>query len=116
MNDNLGLLDQIFFSLPSQPLSSFSSGSARNLAVKVQLMGGEDESQSLCNIMGRSSCPELSTEAITTVTYHSRSPDFYDEVGESWVTLEVDGSKLVKTGLASVFSFLWNLSLVMTPP
>ncbi|KAF2358297.1 DHR-1 domain [Trinorchestia longiramus] len=55
-------------------------GSARNLAVKVQVMDGEDESAALCCVVGRSSCPELSTEAITSVTYHSKSPDYYDEI------------------------------------
>ena len=63
---------------PRPPLPT--TGSARNLAVKVQLMAGEEEVSALCCIMGRSSCPELSTEAITTVSYHSSSPDFYDEV------------------------------------
>ncbi|XP_047738300.1 dedicator of cytokinesis protein 7 isoform X2 [Hyalella azteca] len=55
-------------------------GSARNLAVKVQVMEGEDESAALACVMGRSSCPELSTEAFTAVTYHTKSPDYYDEI------------------------------------
>ena len=31
-------------------------------------------------IFGKSSCPELSKEAYTSVTYHNKSPDFYEEV------------------------------------
>ncbi|TRY91961.1 hypothetical protein DNTS_035456 [Danionella cerebrum] len=31
-------------------------------------------------IFGKSSCSEFSKEAYTTVVYHNRSPDFYDEV------------------------------------
>ncbi|BFY99508.1 hypothetical protein BsWGS_02548 [Bradybaena similaris] len=55
-------------------------GSARNLAVKVQFLAGEDESFALPVIFGKSSCPELSREALAAVTYHNKSPDFYEEV------------------------------------
>ncbi|ESP02458.1 hypothetical protein LOTGIDRAFT_199704 [Lottia gigantea] len=55
-------------------------GSARNLAVKVQLMSGEDEVHALPVIFGKSSCPEFAKEAYTTVTYHNKSPDFYEEI------------------------------------
>ncbi|RZF36641.1 hypothetical protein LSTR_LSTR012320 [Laodelphax striatellus] len=56
------------------------TGSARNLAVKVQLMCGEEEHQSLPVIFGKSSCPEFCTEVYTTVSYHNKYPSFYDEV------------------------------------
>lgn len=56
------------------------AGSARNLAVRIQLMAGESEQHALPNIYGKSSCPEMTTEAYTAVTYHSKSPLFYDEV------------------------------------
>ncbi|XP_052274365.1 dedicator of cytokinesis protein 7-like isoform X2 [Dreissena polymorpha] len=55
------------------------TGSARNIAVKVQLMCGED-SLAVSAIFGKSNCPELSREAYTSVTYHNKSPDFYEEV------------------------------------
>ncbi|XP_060603802.1 dedicator of cytokinesis protein 7-like isoform X2 [Ruditapes philippinarum] len=55
-------------------------GSARNIAVKIQLMHGEEESGALQAIFGKSNCPELSREAYTSVTYHNKSPDFYEEV------------------------------------
>ena len=53
---------------------------ARNLAVKVQLMGGEGTNHALPCIFGKSSCPEYTTEALTAVTYHNKYPDFYEEV------------------------------------
>ncbi|XP_069126839.1 dedicator of cytokinesis protein 7-like isoform X2 [Argopecten irradians] len=55
-------------------------GSARNLAVKVQFMNGEEDTAALPVIFGKSNCPELSREAYTSVTYHNKSPDFYEEV------------------------------------
>jgi hypothetical protein len=47
-------------------------GSARNIAVKVQLMCGEEETHALPVIFGKSSCPEYTTEAYTTVSYHNK--------------------------------------------
>ncbi|XP_059491152.1 dedicator of cytokinesis protein 7 isoform X2 [Neocloeon triangulifer] len=55
------------------------AGSARNIAVKIQLMSGEDESNAMPCLFGRSSCPEFSSEQYTAVTYHNKNPDFYDE-------------------------------------
>jgi hypothetical protein len=50
----------------------FNVGSARNITVKVQLMCGEEETQALPVIFGKSSCPEYTTEAYTTVSYHNK--------------------------------------------
>ncbi|XP_026311410.1 dedicator of cytokinesis protein 6 [Piliocolobus tephrosceles] len=60
---------------------NFSSrqGSVRNLAVRVQYMTGEDPSQALPVIFGKSSCSEFTREAFTPVVYHSKSPEFYEE-------------------------------------
>ncbi|XP_071985079.1 dedicator of cytokinesis protein 7 isoform X15 [Engystomops pustulosus] len=55
-------------------------GSARNITVKVQFMSGEDPSNALPVIYGKSSCPEFSKEAYTAVVYHNRSPDFHEEI------------------------------------
>uniref|UniRef100_A0A8C2KKH3 Dedicator of cytokinesis 7 n=1 Tax=Cyprinus carpio TaxID=7962 RepID=A0A8C2KKH3_CYPCA len=55
-------------------------GSARNITVKVQFMNGEDPSNAMPVIFGKSSCAEYSKEAYTAVVYHNRSPDFLDEV------------------------------------
>nr|CAD7573108.1 unnamed protein product [Timema californicum] len=49
------------------------AGSARNIAVKVQLMCGEEDCDALPVIFGKSSCPEFTTEAYTTVSYHNNS-------------------------------------------
>ncbi|XP_072019097.1 dedicator of cytokinesis protein 7-like isoform X1 [Amphiura filiformis] len=56
------------------------AGSARNIAVKLQFMAGEDPTTALQCIMGKSSCPEFSRHAYSAVTYHNRSPDFYEEI------------------------------------
>ncbi|XP_026110053.1 dedicator of cytokinesis protein 7-like isoform X3 [Carassius auratus] len=61
---------------------NFSSrqGSVRNIAVKVQFMAGEDPSQAMSVIFGKSSCAEFYEEAYTPVIYHNKSPEFYEEV------------------------------------
>ncbi|XP_050685080.1 dedicator of cytokinesis protein 7 isoform X2 [Leptidea sinapis] len=56
------------------------AGSARNITVRVQLMSGEHQDSALPNIFGRSSCPEFTTEAYTTVLYHNKNPSLYDEI------------------------------------
>ncbi|ETE63591.1 Dedicator of cytokinesis protein 7, partial [Ophiophagus hannah] len=60
---------------------NFSSrqGSVRNIAVKLQFMAGEDPSQAMPVIFGKSSCSEFAKEAYTTVVYHNKSPEFYEE-------------------------------------
>ncbi|XP_063219662.1 dedicator of cytokinesis protein 7 [Bacillus rossius redtenbacheri] len=70
----------LLYIYPKELNFSSRAGSARNIAVKVQLMCGEDETSALPVIFGKSSCPEFTTEAYTTVSYHNRSPDFYDEI------------------------------------
>uniref|UniRef100_A0A672MKY1 Dedicator of cytokinesis 6 n=1 Tax=Sinocyclocheilus grahami TaxID=75366 RepID=A0A672MKY1_SINGR len=61
---------------------NFSSrqGSVRNIAVKVQFMAGEDPSQAMPVIFGKSSCAEFYEAAYTPVIYHNKSPEFYEEV------------------------------------
>uniref|UniRef100_A0A8C2Q689 Dedicator of cytokinesis 8 n=1 Tax=Cyprinus carpio TaxID=7962 RepID=A0A8C2Q689_CYPCA len=54
--------------------------SARNITVKIQFMSGEDPSSVMPVIFGKSSGPEFLQEVYTPVTYHNRSPDFYDEI------------------------------------
>ncbi|XP_051950035.1 dedicator of cytokinesis protein 8 isoform X2 [Xyrauchen texanus] len=54
--------------------------SARNITVKIQFMSGEDPSCAMPVIYGKSSGPEFLQEIYTPVTYHNRSPDFYDEI------------------------------------
>uniref|UniRef100_A0A8C5CC66 Dedicator of cytokinesis 8 n=1 Tax=Gadus morhua TaxID=8049 RepID=A0A8C5CC66_GADMO len=52
----------------------------RNITIKIQFMSGEDSSTSMPVIFGKSSGPEFLQETYTTVTYHNKSPDFYEEV------------------------------------
>lgn len=56
-------------------------GSARNIAVKVQLMCGERQPQDAAYaIFGKSSSARYVCEAYTAVSYHQRCPSFYDEI------------------------------------
>nr|CAI5841827.1 unnamed protein product [Callosobruchus analis] len=43
-------------------------------------MAGEEEKYALRSIFGKSHCPEMTADAYTSVTYHCKSPFFYDEV------------------------------------
>ncbi|KAJ8930196.1 hypothetical protein NQ314_017036 [Rhamnusium bicolor] len=70
----------LLFVSPKELNFSNRTGSARNLAVRVQLMEGEDEKHALFNIFGKSSCPEMANEVYSAVTYHCKSPVFYDEI------------------------------------
>ncbi|XP_041282880.1 dedicator of cytokinesis protein 8 [Onychostruthus taczanowskii] len=54
--------------------------SARNITVKIQFMCGEDPSCAMPVIFGKSSGPEFVQEMYTAITYHNKSPDFYEEV------------------------------------
>ncbi|KAF7669881.1 hypothetical protein LDENG_00100590 [Lucifuga dentata] len=54
--------------------------SARNITIKIQFMSGEDPSCSMSVIFGKSSGPEFVHEVYTPITYHNKSPDFYEEV------------------------------------
>ncbi|XP_035909573.1 dedicator of cytokinesis protein 7 [Anopheles stephensi] len=70
----------LLFVSPKELNFSTRAGSARNIAVRVQLMGGEKQSDALPAIFGKSSCSEYSTEAYSAVNYHNKQPTFYDEI------------------------------------
>ncbi|XP_069783742.1 dedicator of cytokinesis protein 8 isoform X2 [Narcine bancroftii] len=53
---------------------------ARNVTIKIQFMSGEDSSNAMQVIFGKSSSAEFVSEAYTAVTYHNKSPDFYEEI------------------------------------
>ncbi|XP_008560858.1 dedicator of cytokinesis protein 7 [Microplitis demolitor] len=65
---------------PKEVNFSSRTGSARNITVRIQLMGGEQEADALTAIFGRSSCPEMTHECFTSVSYHNKNPNFYDEI------------------------------------
>ncbi|XP_070481578.1 dedicator of cytokinesis protein 6 isoform X7 [Equus przewalskii] len=69
----------LLFVYPHSLNFSSRQGSVRNLAVRVQYMAGEDPSQALPVIFGKSSCSEFTREAFTPVVYHNKSPEFYEE-------------------------------------
>ncbi|XP_018114075.1 dedicator of cytokinesis protein 8 isoform X1 [Xenopus laevis] len=54
--------------------------SGRNIAIKIQFMSGEDAKNAMPVIFGKSSGPEFLSEITTAVTYHNKTPDFYEEV------------------------------------
>ncbi|XP_061484809.1 dedicator of cytokinesis protein 8 isoform X2 [Rhineura floridana] len=54
--------------------------SGRNITIKIQFMCGEDPACAMPVIFGKSSGPEFIQEDYTPVTYHNKSPDFYEEV------------------------------------
>uniref|UniRef100_A0A2K5DF75 Dedicator of cytokinesis 8 n=1 Tax=Aotus nancymaae TaxID=37293 RepID=A0A2K5DF75_AOTNA len=54
--------------------------SARNITIKIQFMCGEDAGNAMPVIFGKSSGPEFLQEVYTAITYHNKSPDFYEEV------------------------------------
>lgn len=60
-------------------LNRVGLGSARNISIKVQLLASEEKFSAMPVIFGKSSCPELLTEAYTAINYHNRSPNFSEE-------------------------------------
>lgn len=56
------------------------AGSARNIAVRIQVMEGERPTDAVRAIFAKSSCPEFASEAYTAVNYHNKCPAFYDEL------------------------------------
>ncbi|XP_078252208.1 dedicator of cytokinesis protein 8 isoform X2 [Rhinoraja longicauda] len=54
--------------------------SARNITIKIQFMSGEDLSNAMQVLFGKSSTAEFVSETYSAVTYHNKSPDFYEEV------------------------------------
>ncbi|KAL1374744.1 hypothetical protein pipiens_004834 [Culex pipiens pipiens] len=70
----------LLFVSPKELNFSTRAGSARNIAVRVQLMSGERQSDALAAIFGKSSCPEFTNEAFSAVNYHNKQPTFYDEI------------------------------------
>ncbi|XP_063891201.1 dedicator of cytokinesis protein 7 [Helicoverpa armigera] len=72
----------LYLSVKEINLNAYTSraGSARNITVRIQLMSGENEESALPAIFGRSSCPEFTNEAYTTVLYHNKNPSLYDEI------------------------------------
>ncbi|KAI4895857.1 hypothetical protein NFI96_021425 [Prochilodus magdalenae] len=70
----------LLYLYPQRLIISNRLTSARNITIKIQFMNGEDASCAMPVIFGKSSGSEFVTEIYTPVTYHNRSPDFYEEV------------------------------------
>lgn len=78
-NPHYGYRNLLYIS-PKELNFSARAGSARNIAIRVQLMAGERQADALPNIFAKSSCPEFCSEAFTIVNYHNKCPVFYDEI------------------------------------
>ncbi|TNN70010.1 Dedicator of cytokinesis protein 6 [Liparis tanakae] len=74
------VLENLLYVYPQSLNFSSRQGSVRNIAVKVQFMAGEDPSQALPVIFGKSSCAEFTQDAYTPIIYHDKSPEFYEEM------------------------------------
>ncbi|XP_070541056.1 dedicator of cytokinesis protein 7-like isoform X2 [Ptychodera flava] len=70
----------VLYVYPQSLNFSNRTGSARNIAVKVQFMSGDDPKNALPVIFGKSNCAPFTSEAYSAVTYHNKCPDFYEEV------------------------------------
>ncbi|XP_023165795.2 dedicator of cytokinesis protein 7 isoform X2 [Drosophila hydei] len=70
----------LLFVSPKELNFSARAGSARNIAIRIQLMSGETPSEAVNAIFGKSSCPEYATDVFTCVNYHNKCPSFYDEI------------------------------------
>lgn len=62
----------LFINVKELNFSSRTGGSSRNLAIRVQLMAGERQSDAVKAIFAKSSCPEFAAEAYTCVNYHNK--------------------------------------------
>lgn len=70
----------LLFVSPKELNFSSRAGSSRNIAVRIQLMAGEKQSDTVESIFAKSSCPEFCSETYTAVNYHNKCPAFYDEI------------------------------------
>lgn len=70
----------LLFISPKELNFATRQGSARNIAIKVQVMAGEKPSDALNVIYGKSSCPQFQNEIFSLVNYHNKVPAFYDEI------------------------------------
>lgn len=67
------LYRNLLFISPKELNFSARAGSARNIAVQVQLMSGEHPNDALQSIFAKSSCPEFASEGkISSIFYYFR--------------------------------------------
>ena len=61
--------------------SSIASSSARNIAIKINLMKGEEEHCALPVLFAKSSSTlEYCKEVFVNVVYHNKTPQYHDEI------------------------------------
>ncbi|KAL5487361.1 hypothetical protein EMCRGX_G019952 [Ephydatia muelleri] len=58
----------------------FKAGKGRNIGIRILFMSGEEKEDACCAIYGRSSGPSFLREAWSSVLYHNRTPEYYDEI------------------------------------
>lgn len=73
------LFRNLLFVYPKHLNFANRQGSARNIAIKVEVFDGVNP-EPLNIIFGKSSCAEMSKEVFTNVSYHTKTPSFSDEM------------------------------------
>ncbi|CAM2114532.1 unnamed protein product [Caretta caretta] len=74
------MLGNLLYVYPQRLNFANRLASGRNITIKIQFMCGEDGTCAMPIIFGKSSGPEFLQEMYTAITYHNKSPDFYEEV------------------------------------
>lgn len=65
----------------NQNLLAASQSSARNIAIKINLMKGEEEHCALPVLFAKSSSTsEYCKEVFVNVVYHNKTPQYHDEI------------------------------------
>ena len=65
----------------NQNLLASSQSSARNIAIKINLMKGEEEHCALPVLFAKSSSTgEYCKEVFVNVVYHNKTPQYHDEI------------------------------------
>ncbi|EFO23679.1 hypothetical protein LOAG_04806 [Loa loa] len=79
------LMRNLLYVYPRSVNLSSRSGPSRNIAIHVELMNAQEKP--VYAIFGKSSGPNITFSADTAVSYHNKTPSFYDEIK---VNLPVD--------------------------
>ncbi|KAL6048775.1 Dedicator of cytokinesis protein 6 [Balamuthia mandrillaris] len=70
-----------FYIYPESLVMSSHNRKVKTIAIKIQLKSNDLLSEEgLMSIYGKSSCPTASKEAYAHVTYHTKTPQFHDEI------------------------------------
>ncbi|CAH8553752.1 unnamed protein product [Heterobilharzia americana] len=92
----------------SVSLPSLKKAPSRNLTVRVQLMYSDSTvTKVLPAIYGKSNSPRFISDAFTTVFYHNKTPEFYDEIKIQLPANLEEKHYLLFTFYHIVFGYSW---------